>query len=240
MVTGGSRGIGAACCRALAERGADVAVAFHTDRAAAEAVAEAVRALGRRAMTHALDVAEEDQVRELAARVKAELGAASILVAAAGVVAEAPLPFIKPEDWRRLVAVNLTGAFLAIKHFAGPMGSKRWGRVVVISSAAGLLGDAGRAHYAATKGALLGLARSAALEWAPRGVTVNAVAPGVVETDMLQGMTDAQRTTALERIPLGRFASAEEVAASVAFLCGPDAGYITGATLTVDGGLTLG
>jgi 3-oxoacyl-[acyl-carrier protein] reductase len=240
LVTGGSRGIGAACVRALAALGADVCAAYRSQSDAAEKTAADARALGVRAIAVSVDIAYEESIKALAKRVKEKLGPVSILINNAGVIDYGPLPFLAQEQWRKVMDSNATGAFLCIKHFAGPMGEARWGRIVNIASAAAHLGDAGRAHYAASKGALLGLTRSAAREWAGRGVTVNAVAPGLVDTDMLVAMTPEQRQSAIAAIPAGRFATPDEVAAAVAFLCTPDAGYITGATLDIDGGLAMG
>ncbi len=239
LVTGASRGIGRAIALALARDGADVAVNFRqSGEAAAQVVAETA-ALGRKAIAVQADVRDRAQVKGMVERVHCELGGPDILVNNAGIVRDKPLAFMSEEEWDEVVDTSLKGAFLCTKAVARLMARTRWGRIINISSDAALLGDAQRANYCAAKAGLLGLTRAAARELARQGITVNAIAPGIVETDMTAGMAEVRRKALLEAIPLGRFGQAEEVAALAAFLAADDAAYITGQVFCIDGGLNL-
>ncbi len=237
LVTGASRGIGRAIALALARAGATVGVNFSRDAEGAQQVAAAIRALGTEAVLLPADVAEAEAVERMFAQIAETWGALSILVNNAGVVDDQYLTFMKEEQWRRVLAVSLDGAWRCSKHAARLMVRKRWGRIVNISSVAGLTGDMMRANYSAAKAGLLGLTRACARELARYGITVNAVAPGLIETALTADMPASRREALTGLIPLGRFGSPEEVAEVVAWLCSEAAAYITGQTLCVDGGL---
>jgi len=239
VVTGASRGIGRAIALTLAEAGADVAVNYCHDEAAADAVAADVRQMGRRAITVRADVRDLEQIRSMAARVHEELGTADIVVNNAGILRDNLLTFMKDSEWNDVLDTNLRGAFYVIKVFGREMGRRRSGTIVNISSDAGLLGDHMRANYASSKAGLLGLTKTAARELAASGIRVNAVAPGVIATDMITAMPDSRRERMLSSVPQGRFGKPEEVARVVLFLASDAAAYITGQVVSVDGGLRM-
>lgn len=239
LVTGASRGIGRAIALALAGEGAELAVNFRQNRQAADQVVAEISKLGRKALAIQADVRHPDQVKAMVGEVHAEPGGPHILVNNAGIVRDKPLAFMTEDEWDEVVDTSLKGAFLCTKAAARLMVRARWGRIINISSDAALLGDAQRANYCAAKAGLLGLTRAAARELAPQGITVNAIAPGIIETDMTAGMGEARRKALLDLIPLGRLGQADDVAALAAFLAGDDAAYITGQVFCVDGGLNL-
>jgi 3-oxoacyl-[acyl-carrier protein] reductase len=228
LVTGGSRGIGLAIARRLAAGGDRVTV---TSRSG-----EPVAGLA----TVACDVRDAGSVDEAFAKVEADQGPVEVLVANAGVTHDQLLALMSEDAFTSVVDTNLTGAYRVAKRAVRPMMRLRHGRLIFISSVAGLLGQAGQANYAASKAGLVGLARSLARELASRNITSNVVAPGLVDTDMTAAMPEKAKAEILARVPLGRFASPEEVASAVAFLASDDAGYITGAVIPVDGGLGMG
>ena len=238
VVTGAGRGIGRAIALALAGAGADVAVLSRT-AANAEKVAEEIRALGRRAWAQAVDVADAAGVNAAAEQILAAAGRVDILVNNAGVTRDGLLMRMSDADWDTVVDTNLKGAFLVSKAFVRTLIKQRSGRIVNISSVIGLIGNAGQCNYAASKAGLIGFTQSAARELASRGITVNAIAPGFIETDMTAELGEALRAELLKRIPLGLLGRPEDIAAAALYLAGPGARYVTGQVLTVDGGLVM-
>jgi 3-oxoacyl-[acyl-carrier protein] reductase len=237
LVTGASRGIGAACARALAAAGFDVGVGYASDAEGAAATVAAVEAAGRRAHAHAADVADEAQAAGLVEAVEEALGPLDALVLNAGITRDGLAVRMSADDWGAVIDTNLTGAFFTTRPALRGMLRRRAGSIVAVSSIVGIIGNPGQANYAAAKAGLIGLVRALAREAGPRGVRVNAVAPGYIATDMTAALTDEQRQGILGATPLGRLGEPEDVAGAVAFLCSDDAAFVTGAVLSVDGGL---
>lgn len=238
VVTGAARGIGREIARALLERGTNVAIIDVLLEDAARA-AEELSLPGASARPYGCDVSSIDDVADTGGRIANELGGVSFLVNNAGIVRDKLLLRMTPEDWDAVLKVNLTGAFNCAKVFAPGMLKQRQGRIVSISSVIGLMGNAGQANYAASKAGLLGLTKSLAREFAPRGVTVNAVAPGFIMTAMTETLGEDVRTKMIESIPLRRFGEARDVANVVMFLLSDAAGYVTGQVLNCDGGMVM-
>ena len=236
LVTGASRGIGRAIALALAEAGASVAVNYRESAEAAEAVCSDIEAAGRPALAMQADVRDLDAVSAMVKQVTNELGGLHILVNNAGVVADQYVAFMKPEQWDEVVDTSLKGAFNCTKAAVRGMMREKWGRIVSISSDAGLMGDVRRVNYSAAKAGLVGFTKAAARELASQGITVNAVAPGIIETDMTADMKGDFKESVLAQIPLRRFGHPEEVAYPICFLLTEAASYINGATIHINGG----
>ncbi|MBN62692.1 MAG: 3-oxoacyl-[acyl-carrier-protein] reductase [Gemmatimonadetes bacterium] len=239
LVTGGSRGIGRAIALRLGQEGADVAVCARNVEAAGE-VASEIEGLGRKCLVRACDVADAEQAGALIAATIEELGQLDILVNNAGVTRDNLLMRMKEEDWDEVLAINLKGAFNCARAAVRPMLKARGGRIVNITSVVGLQGNAGQVNYAASKAGLIGLTKSLARELASRGITANAVAPGLVpETGMTGELAAEVQQQMLSAVPLGRAGTPEDVAHAVAFLASEQAAYITGQVLAVDGGMVM-
>lgn len=239
LVTGASRGIGYAVTLALADAGAAVAVNYEQSREAAESLVESINSGGGRALAVQGSVSDAGQVDAMVGQAQAGLGPVSILVNNAGITRDGLLMRMSEEDFDDVINTSLKGAFLCSRAVVRPMMKARRGSIINISSVIGRRGNAGQANYSAAKAGLLGLTRSLARELGPRGVRVNAVAPGYVETDMTAELPEEMKTQILGNTPLGRLASPADVAGVVAFLASPAAAYITGAVIPVDGGLGI-
>lgn len=238
VVTGGSRGIGRACAEALAADGWAVAIGYRTDEAAAKESREALEAGGARALAVELDVADEGSVTEAFRRVTDELGGVTGLVNNAGMSRDGLLIKYPMDVYEATMATNLRGAFICCQAALRGMLRARWGRIVNMSSAVALHGNAGQTVYAATKTGLIGLTRSLAREVGPKGITVNALCPGYLETEMTSNIPDKARAYFFEQTPIGRAATLRELAVVVRFLMSEEASYVNGVALPVDGGLT--
>jgi 3-oxoacyl-[acyl-carrier protein] reductase len=239
VVTGGSRGIGRAIALELGRLGANVALSYRSNAEMAEAVAEAVRGLGVGCSASAADAKSAEDLERLIEGAREQFGSVDILVNNAGMTDDKLVMRMGQDSWDEVIATNLTSTFLATKLVLRHMTRARWGRIINISSVAGVMGNAGQANYAASKAGILGFTRSVAREVASRGVTVNAIAPGFVETDMTSSLTPEQKSVILTQVPMGRYALPEDIAPMVGFLAGDGAAYITGQTLNIDGGLVM-
>jgi 3-oxoacyl-[acyl-carrier protein] reductase len=238
LVTGGSGGIGRACAIALAEGGWTVAVGYRTGEAAAAKTLQAVEDAGAKGATVHVDVTDEHSVAEAFQQASADLGAVGGLVNCAGVSRDGLAVKFPMEEFDRTMDTNVRGGFLCSRAALRSMLRERWGRIVNVSSAVALRGNAGQAVYAASKAALLGMTRSLAREVGARGITVNAICPGYVETEMTAELSEQARQTLVGNTPVGRPARLEEIGAVVRFLCSDEASYVNGAVVAVDGGLT--
>jgi 3-oxoacyl-[acyl-carrier protein] reductase len=235
IVTGASRGIGKEIAEAFAKEGAKVAC-LATTEANAQATASAI---GKGAKAYACNVSDATKVEEVFSKIQEDMGTLSVLVNNAGITRDTLMMRMKDEDWDQVLDVNLKGTFLCIRAVTRAMMKARYGRIINISSIVGLHGQAGQVNYAASKAGLIGLTKAVAKELGSRGITCNAIAPGFIETEMTHSLPEEMKEQVLKTAPVGRLGSGQDVAAAVLFLASRDAGYITGQTLTVDGGLTL-
>ena len=238
VVTGAGRGIGRAIALKFAAEGADIVCVSRTAENSGK-VANEVRALGRRAWAHAVDVAESRAVAEAGEKILAETGRVDILVNNTGITRDGLLVRMSEQDWDTVLDTNLKGAFLFTKAFARAFIKRRSGCVINISSVTGLIGNAGQCNYAASKAALIGFTKSVARELASRDITVNALAPGFVETDMTAALSEEVRRELMQKIPLNALGQPDDIANAALFLASPAARYITGQVITVDGGMVM-
>lgn len=239
VVTGGSRGLGRAICIELARGGANVVLCYAGNEAAARETVSACEALGAKAVAVRCDVSSEADVKALMDAALKNFGRIDILVNNAGITRDDLIMRMKAEDFDAVISANLRGTFLCMKAAARQMVRQRYGRIVNLSSVVGLRGNAGQVNYAASKAGVIGMTKSLAKELAGRNITVNAVAPGFIDTDMTAALTDEARSAALGAIPMGCMGAPEDVARAVAFLASDSAGYITGQVLAVDGGMSM-
>ena len=239
IVTGGGRGIGRAIVGRLAQEGANVAISYRSNDAAAEETAQKVREVGTQCELFKGDVASPEDVQALFKGVSDAFGRVDILVNNAGITRDNLMMRMKEDEFDEVLRTNLKGTYLCTRAALRPMVRARWGRIVNVGSVVGLVGNAGQANYAASKAGIIGFTKSVAREVAQRGITVNAVAPGYVETELTGGLPEGVKDQILAQVPSGRFGEPEEVAEVVVFLSGEGAGYITGQTIAVDGGMTM-
>ncbi|HKV59839.1 MAG TPA: 3-oxoacyl-[acyl-carrier-protein] reductase [Ktedonobacteraceae bacterium] len=239
LVTGSSQGIGRATALRLAQSGADIIVNYRSNSDAAAEVKEQIVASGRRCIAVKADVSQEEEVNQLFAEATGALGPITILVNNAGTTRDRLILQMTAADFDHVIQTNLRSAFLCTKAALRGMMRARWGRVVNISSPAGLLGNAGQANYSASKAGIIALTISTAREMASRNITANAIAPGFIPTELTSILTEQQRKFMLDVTPMGRFGKPEEIATGINFLCLPEAGYITGQILAVDGGMSM-
>ena len=240
VVTGGSRGIGRAICLQLAEKGAKVVINYVSRSDAAEETRAQVEAIGGECLLVKFNVAETSEVQEAFKEIIAECGRIDILVCNAGITRDSLLIKMKEDAWDEVMAVNLKGAFNCIKEGCRPMMKKRWGRIIIVTSVVGFAGNAGQVNYSAAKAGLVGLARSSARELASRGITVNCVAPGFIDTDMTSDLPETVKEKMLAEIPLGVFGQPDDIAGAVTYLASDAARYVTGQTIHVNGGMLMG
>jgi len=238
LVTGGSRGIGRASAIALARRRARVAVNFREDKDGAEETLQAIRDAGGDGICIRADVANAEDVEAMFSSVEAELGSVGVLVANAGATKDRVLGLMSEDDWQSVLDVNLTGVWRCARRALRPMLRARWGRVVTVSSVAGMHGNIGQTNYCAAKAGEIGFTRALAREVASKGITANVVAPGYIDTALFRKTPEEAQASALLQVPAGRFGTPEEIGDVVGFLASPEAAYVTGSVIVVDGGLS--
>ncbi len=239
VVTGGSRGIGKAIALRLAEQGADICFSYVSNADAAAATVKEIEGLGRKGLSVQANVTQQEAAEELIKAALDAFGKVDILVNNAGITRDDLIMRMKAEDWRDVLETNLFGAFWTLKAVTRPMLRAKSGRIINITSVSGQAGQMGQANYSSAKAGLIGLTKAAARELGSRGITVNAVAPGFVLTELTQDLAPELQQMAIDRTPLGRFGTTEEMAYAVAFLASDEAAYITGQVLAVDGGLVM-
>lgn len=239
LVTGSSQGIGRATAQRLAQAGADIVINYRSNANAAAETRASIEGLGRRCIAVQADVSQEEEVTRLFAETNQALGPVAILINNAGTTRDKLILQMSLADFEHVINTNLLSAFLCTKAALRHMMRARWGRIVNVASPAGLVGPAGQANYGASKAGILALTLSTAREMASRNITANAVAPGFVLTELTSTLSEQQRKFMLDSTPMGRFGSAEDIAAAIGFLCSPEAGYITGQILGVDGGMVM-
>ncbi|WP_438969852.1 3-oxoacyl-ACP reductase FabG [Methylophaga sp.] len=238
LVTGATRGIGRAIALSLGEQGATV-IGTATSENGANTISEFLKEAGIAGKGIVLNVTENDAIEESVSAIEAEFGAPDILVNNAGITRDNLLMRMKDEEWDDIINTNLTPIFKLSKRCLRAMTKARWGRIITITSVVGAMGNAGQTNYAAAKAGVIGFSKSLAREVGARGITVNTVAPGFIDTDMTSGLPEAHKTALLEQVPLKRLGSPEEIAAAVSFLASLNAGYVTGETLHVNGGMYM-
>ena len=238
LVTGATRGIGRAIALSLGEQGATV-IGTATSENGAAAISEYLQSAGIQGKGMVLNVTQENAIDEVVTAIESEFAAPDILVNNAGITRDNLLMRMKDEEWDDIIDTNLTPIFKLSKRCIRAMTKARWGRIINITSVVGVMGNAGQTNYAAAKAGVIGFSKSLAREVGARGITVNSVAPGFIETDMTSGLPEAHKTALLEQVPVKRLGEAEEIAAAVSFLASPLAGYITGETLHVNGGMYM-
>ena len=239
LVTGASRGIGRAIALSLAQEGADVAVNYVSSEGQAKQVVELINKMGRKAMLAQADVADFPDTFRMAQDVLREFGHLDILINNAGINSDKTFVKMDHASWRKVLAINLDGVFNSTKVFIDQMIKQGWGRVVNITSVIGQIGNFGQANYAASKAGVAALTKSLAKELAAKGITINAVAPGFIETEMISSIPEKVQQKLLAQIPMGRFGKADEVSRACVYLCSSDGDYITGAELSINGGLFM-
>jgi 3-oxoacyl-[acyl-carrier protein] reductase len=240
VVTGGSRGIGRAICLHFAQLGAKVVINYVSRPEAAEETKAQVESVGGECLLVKFDVSNTSEVQEAFKQITSECGRIDILVCNAGITRDGLLATMKEDAWDQVMDVNLKGAFNCIKAGCRPMMKQRWGRIIVITSVVGFAGNAGQANYSAAKAGLVGLTRSSARELASRGITVNCVAPGYIDTDITSDLPEAVKEKILSEIPLGILGEPGDIAGAVAYLASEDAKYVTGQAIHVNGGMFMG
>lgn len=239
VITGASRGIGREIALGFARQEADIAAIYSGNREAAEELCAQIRSKGGKALPYRCDVSKKDDVEETVGQIQSDLGGIDILVNNAGITVDRLVPQMREEEFERVLDVNLKGAFHMIRQVYMILARKRRGRIINISSVSGLTGSAGQANYSAAKAGLIGLTKSVARELAERGITCNAIAPGMIDTAMTRGMNPKARENIVKSIPMKRIGSVEDVANLAVFLASDFAGYITGEVIRVDGGLCM-
>ncbi|MDD3503204.1 MAG: 3-oxoacyl-[acyl-carrier-protein] reductase [Eubacteriales bacterium] len=239
LITGGSRGIGAACALSLAKAGFNIAISYLGSDGKAEAVVQSCRKIGVEAIAVQADISSEEDCLKLVKQVREELGSIYLLVNNAGITRDGLAMRMKTEQFTDVITANLNGTFIMSREVLTDMVKSRGGRIINMASVAGIYGNAGQANYAASKAGVIGLTRSLAKEVGSRGITVNAIAPGFIETDMTDVLPDKVKEAALKKIVLKRFGKVDDIAAAAVFLASAEAAYITGQVLEISGGLSL-